>query len=231
MLRLACFAIVLTCSGLLFSGCSQSKTAAKNDHSEDSADSTATKNNELESVQSVPSEGNGLVSPAKRESQTRFDPSMDPSSVTSEYLKSLKQAQTQSDNLETANELLTAKALNATNLANVDVSLPGTENSSYVVHQTKYVTNEKNIAHVLTTWNDNVEGQDYEYDVTWVLKKESKLGWRVSGMIYHGEAEGETVVFNFEDPNDIVSKGAPEKNDPAAVDTQTAEKKAETEIR
>ena len=59
----------------------------------------------------------------------------------------------------------------ATRTANVDVSLPGSPNAKYLVHQAEFVTNERNVAHVLTSWNDSVEGQDYQYDVTWVLKK------------------------------------------------------------
>lgn len=229
MLRLsfvAVFCVAVAC----FGGCNKSKSTVSNEKGESQKPDFSTKSNDINSVKSVPPEGKGLVSPAKQEMGKRFEEGMDPSSVTSEYLKSLKNALNDAESLSVANELLTSKARSATNVANVDVSLPGTVNAKYVVHQAKYVTNEKNVAHVLTSWNDEVDQQPYEYDVTWVLKNEANVGWRVAGMITTGETEDDPVVFNFEDAADIVSKG-PKETGPDASETRTAEKKSETEIR
>lgn len=225
MLRYSFVMALLMVSATILGGCSKTKSTASTDADETSAEKKENASS-MDSVNAVQGEGQGLKSPAKQELGAKFDPAMDPSSVTSSYLKALKESITDAASLKTANELLTAKARSATHLANVDVSLPGSAAADYVVHQAKYVTNEKNVAHVLTSWKDEVEDQVYEYDVTWVLRKEASQGWRVAGMITTGNSINETIVFNFEDAADIVSKGAPE-----ASDTQTANKDGNTEIR
>lgn len=180
----------------------------------------------MASVETVPSQGNGITSPAKQQKTEHFDYSLDPSTVTAEYLKALQAAITEPGQLKTATELLTSKARTATQLANVDVALPGTQNAEYLVHQASYVTNEKTTAHVPTTWKDRIENRDYEYDVTWILKKEPGIGWRVSGMITTAEPNAPPIVFNFEDAADIVSKGGP-----GQPETQTAGKEPKTDVR
>ncbi|MDG2469557.1 MAG: hypothetical protein P8M80_09785 [Pirellulaceae bacterium] len=172
---------------------------------------------DINSVLAVPSEGSGMTSPAKQ-NPGPISHSLNPSTVTSRYLASLQNALTKGGALNTANDLLTSKAREATRTANVDVSLPGSPNAKYLVHQAEFVTNERNVAHVLTSWNDSVEGEDYQYDVTWVLKNDADNGWGIAGMITAGENPGDTIVFNFEDAADIVSKGVPEENK-----TQTAQ--------
>ena len=228
MLRVTIVAILVGSVTNCFLGCSKSTSTVSNKSDEAEKSSTESVKNDMNSVKSVPPEGKGLTSPAKQDKGARFDPGMDPSSVTSEYLKSLQKALGEVEHLKIANELLTAEARKSLNLANVDLKLPGTENAKYVVHQAKYVTNEKNIAHVMTSWKDNIDSQPYEYEVTWVLKNEANVGWRVAGMITTGEEEND-LVFNFEDPEDIVSKeGADTAENP---ETRTADKKAETDIR
>lgn len=225
MLRNPFVASLLVLIVATMAGCSKTKTAA-NKGTGEAAKTKENAGNDINNVESVPPEGNGLTSPAKQELGSKFDQAMDPSSITSEYLKSLKSAFSDAESLKTASELLTSKARSATHSANVDVSLPGTVNAKYVVHQAKYVTNEKNVAHVLTSWSDEIENEKYEYDVTWVLKNEPSVGWRVAGMVTTGDSQEDTIVFNFEDAADIVSKGAPE-----GPETQTAEQKGNTEIR
>ncbi|MEC9093228.1 MAG: hypothetical protein VX438_11010, partial [Planctomycetota bacterium] len=66
----------------------------------------------------------------------------------------------------------------------------------------------------------------YKYDVTWVLKHQANIGWRVSGMITTGNLEDDTIVFNFEDAADIVRKG-----NPGSPETQTAKENQKTDIR
>lgn len=236
MSRVSVLAALLILVSALAGGCNQSTSTASHDSNRDQSGpaagaQAAAASQDIESVRSVPSEGKGLQSPAKQDSGQKFDPQMDPSSVTSAYLKSLQSALADGESLQTAQELLTAKAKSATELANVDVTLPGTENAQYVVHQAQYVTNEKNVAHVRTSWNDQIDDQKYEYDVTWVLKNEVSVGWRVAGMITSGQSADETVVFNFEDAADIVSKGGGEVATPETVETRTAKKKPDETIR
>ena len=186
-------------------GCSKSDPTAKLSP-EDDSEPTTTNSTDINSVNAISGEGNGLSSPAKQPTAPSVDPSTDPTTVTSKYLGFLREADSNADGLIAANNLLTTEAREATREANVDVSLPGSTNSKYLVHQAKYVTNEKNVAHVLTSWTDTVDEQGYEYDVTWVLKK-NPAGWRVAGMITNGETPGESIVFNFEDAADITNKG------------------------
>lgn len=202
-------AVSLTLISTIFSGCSRSEPVASLDPDKETS---AEKDDytKMSSVKGVAGQGNGLVSPAKTTGPGGLDVATDPATITSTYLSALKSAVTETDNLKTANELLTVEARAATHQANVDVSLPGSENARYIVHQAEYVTNEKNVCHVLTNWNDSIDDESYQYDVTWVLKKETNVGWRIAGMITQGEAPDQTIVFNFEDAADIVSKGAPE---------------------
>ncbi|MEE2640486.1 MAG: hypothetical protein VX768_07650 [Planctomycetota bacterium] len=231
-MRRKLFVLLVTLAfGTLFGGCNRTESTASKDDLKAGVGSSGgfshgSGQNDLSSVNAVPSEGQGLKSPAKSESGPQFAPSLDPSSVTSAYLRFLKEALSDADSLKNANELLTAEARKATNLANVDVSLPGSVNSEYVVHQAEYVTNEKTLAHVRTSWKDRVEDEKFEYDVTWMLKKEDAVGWRVSGMITTGENGDQTVVFNFEDAADIVSKGAPQTGE-----VQTAGNPGESKLR
>ncbi len=203
-------------------GCSKSDSTAKLVPEDDSKPAT-TNSTDINSVNGISGEGNGLSSPAKQQTAPIVDPSTDPTTVTSKYLGYLREADSNADGLIAANNLLTTEAREATREANVDVSLPGSPNSKYVVHQAKYVTNEKNVAHVMTSWTDTVDEQAYEYDVTWVLKK-NLAGWRVAGMITNGAAPGESIVFNFEDAADITNKGS----ELAESETQVAGKGDET---
>ena len=202
-------------------GCSKSDSTAKLTPENDSS-VEVTKPTDINSVNAISGEGEGLSSPAKQQTTPSVDPRTDPATVTSKYLGYLKEAANNTDgNIEgliAASNLLTVEAREATREANVDLKFPGPDDANYIVHQAKYVTSEKNIAHVQTTWKGS-DGDDYDYDVTWVLKANS-VGWRISGMITNGETAGELVVFNFEDVADITNKGA----EIAEAETQVAGK-------
>lgn len=210
MLQKSCFLALAAAVCLGPIGCSKSDSTAKLTPEDDSS-VEVTKPTDINSVNAISGEGNGLSSPAKQQTTPAVAPSTDPTTVTSKYLGYLKDAASSADGnvdgLIAASSLLTVEAREATREANVDLKFPGPTNASYVVHQAKYVTNEKNVAHVLTSWTGTEDGDQYEYDVTWVLKVNS-AGWRISGMITNGEAPGEFIVFNFEDASDITNKGA-----------------------
>ena len=121
-------------------GCSKSDPTAKLSP-EDDSEPTTTNSTDINSVNAISGEGNGLSSPAKQPTAPSVDPSTDPTTVTSKYLGFLREADSNADGLIAANNLLTTEAREATREANVDVSparvdqleIPGP--SSQVCHQ------------------------------------------------------------------------------------------------
>jgi uncharacterized lipoprotein YmbA len=106
----------------------------------------------------------------------------------------------------TVNQLLTSRARQKTTELNVAVAPPGSETAQYEVGQTRFLSEAKDAAHVESRWTDlNDNGQPQTFDVTWIMREEP-AGWRVAGMMGQFIEDRPLMVFNFEDPTDVLRK-------------------------
>jgi hypothetical protein len=75
---------------------------------------------------------------------------------------------------------------------------------SYEIGETEFVTEDG--AHVMSLWKEaDPVGELVATQVVWVLRKQP-LGWRISGMatpVMEGQLP---LLFNFEDPEDMLQK-------------------------
>jgi hypothetical protein len=80
------------------------------------------------------------------------------------------------------------------------------ESLSYQISETEFVSDEMDGAHVRTTWMEpSPEGDMTATEVIWVLRKQND-GWKISGMatpVVEGELP---LLFNFEEPEDMLRK-------------------------
>ncbi len=104
--------------------------------------------------------------------------------------------------------LLTDKAREETSRSGLGIQSQASESLSYEIGETDYVSDQLDGAHVKTTWKEpSPEGQMTSTEVIWVLRKQTS-GWKISGMatpVVEGELP---LLFNFEEPEDMLQKKA-----------------------
>jgi len=102
--------------------------------------------------------------------------------------------------------LLTDKAREETANSGLGIQSQASESLSYEIGNTDYVTDQMDGAHVRTMWREpSPEGPLTATEVIWVLRKQTG-GWRISGMatpVVEGELP---LLFNFEEPEDMLQK-------------------------
>jgi len=102
--------------------------------------------------------------------------------------------------------LLTDKAREETAKSGLGIQSQASESLSYEIRETEYVSDQMDGAHVRTMWLEpSPEGQMTTTEVIWVLRKQSS-GWKISGMatpVVEGELP---LLFNFEEPEDMLQK-------------------------
>jgi hypothetical protein len=103
-------------------------------------------------------------------------------------------------------ELLTDKAKAETAKSGLGIQSQGSNRLQYELGEVEYVNEALDGAHVQSLWIDFDErGERLATEVIWVLRKQSD-GWRVAGMATQ-IAEGQLpLLFNFEDPEDMLRK-------------------------
>lgn len=122
-----------------------------------------------------------------------------PQQAVAEYLEAVKLG-----DAETVNRLLTNAAREKTTELNIAVAPPGSETAEYHVGSSKLIDQEGETAHVDSSWSDlNADGDREEYQITWILRKETE-GWRVAGMMGQFIKDGDMMVFNFENPQEVI---------------------------
>jgi hypothetical protein len=104
--------------------------------------------------------------------------------------------------------LLTDKARAETAKSGLGIQSQASASLSYEIGETDYVTDQMDGAHVKTTWKEpSSDGQMTSTEVVWVLRKQTN-GWKISGMatpVVEGELP---LLFNFEEPEDMLQKKA-----------------------
>ncbi|GAA4440759.1 hypothetical protein [Bremerella cremea] len=125
----------------------------------------------------------------------------DPKAVVELFLVSLRQG-----DANTTSRLLTTKARTETAKHDLTVQPPGSATAKFVVGQTIYTTETRDICHVESNWTDvDDAGRRQTYEIVWILRRES-FGWAVAGMateLFSGEPP---LVMNFEDPLDMLAQ-------------------------
>lgn len=104
-------------------------------------------------------------------------------------------------------DLLTDKAREETARSGLDIRPQGSTSLSYELGEIDYITEQRDGAHVKSLWTetDADTGQSYTSEVIWVLRKQSN-GWKIAGMatpVVDGQLP---LLFNFEDPEDMLRK-------------------------
>lgn len=117
------------------------------------------------------------------------------------------------ESLRTGNDaaiasLLTDKARAETSKSGLGIQSQASTSLSYEIGETEYVSDQRDGAHVKTTWKEpSADGQMTSTQVVWVLRKQTN-GWKISGMatpVVEGELP---LLFNFEEPEDMLQKKA-----------------------
>jgi hypothetical protein len=102
--------------------------------------------------------------------------------------------------------LLTDKAREETSKSGLGIQSQASESLSYEIRETEYVSDQMDGAHVRTMWLEpSPAGQLATTEVIWVLRKQ-RNGWKISGMatpVVEGELP---LLFNFEEPEDMLQK-------------------------
>jgi hypothetical protein len=102
--------------------------------------------------------------------------------------------------------LLTDKARRESANSGLDIRSPGSASLTYEVGEWEYVTPAKDGAHVKSIWTElDDEGTRISTEVIWVLRKQAD-GWRVAGMATQVKQGQLPLLFNFEDPADMIQK-------------------------
>jgi hypothetical protein len=121
----------------------------------------------------------------------------DAAKMIAEYLEAVRQG-----DAETVNRLLTSMARQKTTELNIAVAPPGSDTAEYTVGSTA-VVNDTTV-HVQSTWADlNQDDEKEVYDITWIVRQEPE-GWRVAGMMGEFIPGQPAIVFNFENPQEVI---------------------------
>ena len=130
------------------------------------------------------------------------DPNASPSDVVSAFLGALREGDDQR-----AAALLTDIARAATEREQLTVQPPGSPSAQFSVGEAQYVSEEKDGAHVSSTWSENDEnGEPISYQITWILKRQKQIGWRIKGMATQLTPEQPHVFLDFENPAEMLAK-------------------------
>ena len=124
-----------------------------------------------------------------------------PAAVVAQFYEALRQG---SD--ETIASLLSDKAREETANSGLGIQSQASESLSYQISQTEYVDDQMDGAHVRTTWMEpGPDGETTATEVIWVLRKQHD-GWRISGMATPVVAGELPLLFNLEEPEDMLRK-------------------------
>ena len=127
----------------------------------------------------------------------------EPATVVAQFYEALRKG----DDTAIA-RLLTDKAREETSKSGLGIQSQASESLSYEIGETDYVSDQMDGAHVKTMWREpSAEGQMTSTEVIWVLRKQTS-GWKISGMatpVVEGELP---LLFNFEEPEDMLQKKA-----------------------
>jgi hypothetical protein len=83
---------------------------------------------------------------------------------------------------------------------------PGSPTATFEVTQTEILGDQKDGAHVLSTWSDtDANGQQTSHEIVWILRRET-AGWAIAGFATRVFEDQPPLILNFEDPLDLQRK-------------------------
>ena len=197
--RLAIFALVSAAIGIGaigLTGCDRTYVANAGSESTDSQKVKTARTPEATQTTSVAVEKlTNLTSPA--EASKEVDTDSTPDGVCRKFMKLL-----QSGNRISAENLLTRTALTVTTGAGLQLEPMGGPNSIFKVNDVLYATNKKKLAQVECTILDKDDGESYEMDMAWLVRKHTS-GWRISGVMLELETGKTKDLLSFENVRDV----------------------------
>jgi hypothetical protein len=124
-----------------------------------------------------------------------------PAGVVAQFYEALRRG----DNTRIAG-LLTDVARAETANSGLAIQSQASTSLEYAIGETDYVTEQLDGAHVMSLWSEpDGNGSLVSTQVVWVLRKQAN-GWKISGMATP-VAEGQLpLLFNFENPEDMLQK-------------------------
>lgn len=135
----------------------------------------------------------------KGETTTSKDAADGPKAALEKFLSAIKAGDD-----ETAASMLTPLAREKTTAMGLNVAPPGSDTASFRVSQIEFKGTSG--AYVACEWNEIDENGELSTDqVVWVMAKQED-GWRIAGMVAKVFPDLDAIVFNFEDPEDMVRK-------------------------
>lgn len=127
------------------------------------------------------------------------DATDDPKAALEKFLSAIKAGDD-----ETAASMLTPLARQKTSEMGLNVAPPGSDTATFKVIgiEMKGTTG----AYVACEWNEiDSQGELSTDQVIWVMAKQ-EAGWRIAGMVAKIFPDLDAIVFNFEDPEDMMRK-------------------------
>jgi len=122
-----------------------------------------------------------------------------PEEVVKGFLESLR-----SGNDTLAKTLLSNEARYSTAKEGYEVRPPGTPSAQYQVGAAEFVSELKDGAHVPSQWTETFPDSTTEaWDITWVLRKEAHIGWRITGMRAQLFPNAPKRFLDFENASDM----------------------------
>jgi hypothetical protein len=102
--------------------------------------------------------------------------------------------------------LLTDKARAETANSGLDIQSQGSARLEYELGEVQFVDEAMQGAHVRSLWIDfTPDGERVGTEVIWVLRQQAD-GWRIAGMATQVIEDELPLLFNFEDPEDMLRK-------------------------
>ncbi len=161
-----------------------------------SANNPETKSDKAETTSVVPTEtATNLTSPASASGELDTDATA--KDVCEQFMQNL-----QSGNRIAAENLLTRIALTNTSKEGLVLEPMGGPNSECKFGEVRYATNKQKLAQVDCTVSEKADGEEFEMDMTWVVRKQNS-GWRIAGVMLQLEADAAKDLLSFENLNDV----------------------------
>jgi len=170
----------------------------------------------------VAATGLGASDPIAADSAAIVTPQGLPDLVVARFYQALR------DGDNTAIEaLLTDRAREETAKNGLAIQSQASRSLSYEIGETDYVTENLDGAHVASLWAEpEADGSVVSTEVIWVLRKQ-RDGWKISGMATAIEDGELPLLFNFENPVDMMQKKSyvesrlASREEPASLDSAT----------
>jgi hypothetical protein len=137
--------------------------------------------------------------PTKTTAAKSKDATDEPKVALEKFLRAIKAGDD-----ETAAAMLTPLAREKTAEMGLNVAPPGSDTATFEVVdiEMKGTTG----AYVACKWNEiDEQGETSTDQVVWVMAKQED-GWRIAGMVAKIFPDLDAIVFNFEDPEDMIRK-------------------------